>query len=81
MIVDNETQLPVVRTVAEVLDSWRDHDSSDFAVLIAAADECVRKLKKALNRQSWDEINGTADRLDTYASKLNNMAKKRGHEN
>ena len=79
MTFDNETRAIVTRTVEEVLDSWRDHDSTDFAVLTQAADECVKKLKKALNRGNWDEINGVADRLSSYANKLNNMAKKRGH--
>lgn len=75
MTIDNDTQLAIVRSPAEVLDTYRaDSPATDLAIMIAAIEDCARDLKAYARKEQMDAMAGAAQRLDRYAGKANQLA-------
>jgi len=75
MTIDNDTQLAVYRTPAQILEDWRtDTPLDDAHAMGRAIADAALELNKAIRRGQWDTVAGISDRLDRYASKVKSIA-------
>ncbi len=75
MTIDNDTGVAIVRSPAEVLDSYRcDSPATDLAIMGQAIEEAAKDLKTYARKQQFDAMAGAAQRLDRYAGKANQLA-------